>query len=229
MPHVLPFGRLPSSRGPVRAALAALALMLAPGLVRAADYQSGFGFTFQVSDDWLVLTRPQVQRVFKDETKASLGLPTIDRESFDGILQRVQSGQVEFIFDRRHSTPDFNNNISIQRMPARKDSPEEAARSSCPSLQSTLHGIMGTEVTVTSCGARKVGDASFVAYEYRLPALGVTNVQFEIPFGFQGTLVIVGGSNDAGLANLRAVQLAIAGSAVRSLRRPADTASDAAR
>lgn len=210
-------------------AVAALSLFLVPLPALAADYRSGFGFGFQLSDDWLVLTRPQVQKTFQNESQASLDLPSMDRSTFDQILQKVKSGQVEFVFDRRYSTKDWNNNISMQRMPARTEAPSLIAQASCPALAAHQQATLGSEVKVASCGVRTIADVSFVAYEYRIPAQDVSIVQFEIPFGFQGTLVLVGGSNDAGLANLRSAQAAIAEQAIRSLRVAATAASGPAR
>lgn len=198
---------------------AILALLVMPVCAFAVDYKSGFGFDFQVSADWLVLTRPEIQKVFQNESQSSLELPTVDRATFEGYLQKVKTGQVEFAFDRRYSTKDWNNNISMQRAPVRAGTPEQIAQATCPRLAAGLRGTWGTDVKVTSCGVRKIGEVPFVAYEYRIPAQDVSIVQFEIPFGFQGTLVLVGGSNDAGLANLRATQTMIAGSAIKSLRR----------
>ena len=124
--------------------------------------------------------------------------------------------------------PDWQNNISLQRTPARAQAPEQVAHASCPTLSTELRTALGTEVKVTSCGVRTLAGTPFVAIEYRVPAKDVSIVQYEIPFGFLGTPALVGGSNDAGLANLRATQAAIAVAAIQSLHRvPAEASAPA--
>lgn len=184
----------------------------------AADYRSNYGFSFQLPAEWLVLTPAQVQKTYQGESLKSMELAIGDRATFEAVLQKVKAGEVEYFFDRKYSTREFKNNISVQLMPPRPETPDQIAKDSCPSLAMSLRGLYGAEVKVTSCGIQTLAKVPFVAYEYRVPSQGVNVIQFEIPFGPKGTLILVGGSNDAGLAHVRVAQTSIADSAARSIK-----------
>jgi hypothetical protein len=181
----------------------------------AAESRSKLGFTFELSSDWLVLTAAQVQKTYERESLEGLGLVLGDRAAAEGILQRVKAGEVEYVFDRKHMAADFKNNISLQLLPPRAETPQEIARNSCPSLAGELRKLYGSEVVMAACGVRTLADVPFVVIEYRIAAQAANVIQFEMPFGRKGTLILVGGGNDAGLARIRDAQTSMARSAAQ--------------
>lgn len=183
----------------------------------AADYRSKFGYAFQLSDDWVVLTYGELIKLAGEATPQSLGLTGVEPTELKQTPAKVKSGQVEFYFDRKHSTQAWNNNISVQLAPARSASIAELAKT-CPSLGAQLRGTYGPSTRMAECGRRVQSGVEYLAYEYVIATEGVTIVQYEIPYAAQGTLVIVGGSNAQGLKDLKAAQEHLAAMAIKNLK-----------
>ncbi|HAS53206.1 MAG TPA: hypothetical protein DCS42_03255 [Nitrospiraceae bacterium] len=178
-----------------------LLVMPAPG--PAAEYQSTFGFPFELSKDWLVLTSKEAAGKFGTETLKSLGLEYGDQENMKAVLERVKTGKVEFYFDRKYSTKDFNKNISVQLMEGGQQPTAKAAQDACASLPDEAARLFGGPVKMKSCGIAELQGITYVAYEYEVPTLATSVIQTEIPFTAGMSIIVVGGSNKAGLEHVR--------------------------
>ena len=187
--------------------LALLATLALPAV--ADDYVSSFGFKFSLTSDWLVLTPGEVAKLFKRQSLAGVSSVLGDQENATAVLQRVKAGNVEFFFDRKHSTNDFKNNISVQLMPDGKPPNEAAARELCQAMPRQLPTVIGAPVKIRHCGLKRANAVPYMAYEYFVPSQGVSIVQHEIADLGGAVLVLVGGSNDQGLRNTRATQEAL--------------------
>lgn len=181
----------------VRALL--LSVVLLPLSVNAANYKSGYGFEFQLPDNWLVVT-PENLSQFKGK---SLDVKGMNPEAEQAALQRVQSGRIEYYFDRKHSDKDFTSNISVQgnvRAVARN---EDDAQAACARMPSQLKALYGDAVKVEACGLKKVSGIPYMDYEYSGAAPGVTTVQNEFQLTPNLAIIVVGASQNSGLAALR--------------------------
>ncbi|MCP5268041.1 MAG: hypothetical protein H6943_03265 [Zoogloeaceae bacterium] len=183
----------------------------------AAEYQSHFGYSIQMSDDWLVLTPNEVAKFSADTTPQSIGLSGVPQAELQATLEQVKSGQVEFYFDRKYSTRNWNNNISAQMKPARGESIKELAKQ-CPGLTSQIRAVYGPSTKVTKCGEKTTSGVAYLAYEYEIPSERITIIQHEIPYGLRGTLILVGGSNPQGLKQLKSAQDHVTTMAVKQLK-----------
>jgi len=186
-----------------------LVIGIASAQAGAAEYRSSFGFPFELSSDWLVLTPGEVTKLYRDETLDSLDIDA-DPATVRGILERVKQGEIEFYFDRKHSTKDFKNNISVQLMQGTRSYTAAAAREVCRLLPEELPRVFGSPVEVSSCGPGEMHGIRFLTYAYFVPAQKVHVVQYEIPYLSDTTLVLVGGAHPAALDDLKSAQASIA-------------------
>ncbi|HEY0663733.1 MAG TPA: hypothetical protein VGD18_03910 [Thiobacillaceae bacterium] len=176
----------------------------------ATEYRSSFGFTFELSSDWLVLTRDEVAEMYRDETQASLGMIDVDQATARAVLERVKRGEVEFYFDRKYSKPDLRNNISVQLTQGGGRYTTSEMDEICRLIPEELPRVFGGEVEIVSCGLQELHGIGFLAYEYFLPAKKVHVVQFEIPYVSDTRVLLIGGAHTAALAYLKSAQAAIA-------------------
>lgn len=186
-----------------------LVACIASAQAGAAEYRSSFGFPFELSNDWLVLTPGEVTKLYRDETLDSLDIDS-DQATALAILERVKKGEVEFYFDRKHSTKDFKNNISVQLMQGAQQYTAASVKDVCRLLPKELPKVFGSEVKVSSCGSGEMHGIRFMAFEYFLPVQKVHVVQYEMPYVADTTLVLVGGAHPAALAHLKSAQASIA-------------------
>jgi hypothetical protein len=188
---------------------AILLLTLWSQAVLSGEYRSSFGYSFQLSKDWLVLTPKEVSKQYESETIKALNLEFADRNNAQSILERVKTGKVEFYFDRKYSTKDFKNNISVQIMPGSHTPTAQEVKEQCSAMPNELRSLYGSGVKVGNCGLATSHGVAYVTYEYFVSQQGVTIVQQEIPYVSNSTAIVAGGSNAAGLANLKSAQLSV--------------------
>lgn len=178
-------------------------LLLMPATGLAAEYQSTFGFPFELSKDWLVLTSKEAAGKFEAESLKSLGLEFGDQENMKSVLEKVKSGKVEFYFDRKHSTKDFNNNISVQLADGGEQPTAQDANEACASLPGEAAGLFGSPVKMKRCGIAEHEGIKYIAYEYEVPKLAMSVIQSELPFLAGTSIIVASGSNTAGLEHVR--------------------------
>lgn len=183
--------------------LAAMCLLLVPAIAAAANYRSSFGFPFSLSGDWKVYTPQTLSKLYKDAKVNDKSLTGEAAKNFQAILDKVKHGQVEFYFEQKYSSADFNNNISTQLSPGGVYPTSADADNACASLAKGAEAIQGQPVKVKSCGLKQSDGIPYMAYEYTVPGRKMTVIQREIPYLVNANLLVVGGSNDAGADTVR--------------------------
>lgn len=176
-----------------------LSAALLPLAATAASYESGYGFKFQLPDDWLVVT-PDRLPALKDK---GLGIEAMEKAAEEEVLQRVATGRIEYYFDRSHSKGDFASNISVQGNVRAVPRTAEEAKASCERMPAQLKALYGDKVKVEDCGLSRANDVPYMHYEYSGAAPGVTTVQDEFQLTPNLSLVVVGASQAAGLDSMR--------------------------
>jgi hypothetical protein len=184
----------------------------------AREYKSFFEFKVDLTDDWLVLPPGEAANIEGVDSMESIGLPaTADKENFSRILKRLRNGEIEYYLDKKYSTGDSNNNVSVQIVPDGMAPSLDEIEEGCKSLVGDLEKVFSSKVDIASCGPKTLGGITFIAYEYRVVALPTHAIQYEIPLHGLFRVVIVGGSNLAGLDAVRRVTDDLAQSAIRDL------------
>lgn len=174
----------------------------------ATEYTSSFGFPFELSKDWLVLTPAEVTEIYRNETLDSLSI-NADPATAQAILERVKQGEVEFYFDRKRSTKAFKNNISVQLTQGTQEYTDSAVWDICKSLHEDLPEVFGSGVRISSCGSGEMHGIRFLVFEYVLPPQKAHVVQYEIPFVSGTTLLLVAGAHPSALDHVRAAQTSL--------------------
>lgn len=177
----------------------ALSVALLPAVVSAATYKSGYGFQFELPDNWVVVT-PERLAQFKDK---GIGIEAMQPAAQQEALERVASGRIEYYFDRSHASKDFTSNISVHGNVGAIPRTSQDAKAACERMPAQLKALYGDKVKVEDCGLAKANGVPYMHYEYSGAAPGVTTVQDEFQLTPNLALVVVGASQDAGLTNLR--------------------------
>lgn len=181
-----------------------LFFLLASAGAHAAEYKSTFGFPFTLSDDWEVMQPGEVSARFEKKTIKGMGLTQMDPATARDILARIKSGKVEYYFEKKYSTKDFNYNISTQLEAAGGIATPANVKELCPTLPEPLAKIQGAPVKVKVCRFAKLNGIPYLDLEYTVPSRGITTIQRQIPFLPSSDFQIVGGGRHAGLKTVRA-------------------------
>ena len=161
-----------------------------------------------LSDDWLIVTPETMATANNAETLKSLGLVGPgDAQNLNSILERIKSGEIEFYYERSSLNRELKNHISAQLVQHRDEVTPDDVKAACEEIPGQLPAVYGTEIVMGACSMETENGISFLAYEYSIPAQSVHVIQYELPFGDESTLVVVGGVVDTGSINLvRAAQ-----------------------
>jgi hypothetical protein len=87
-------------------------LLFIPGLAQAQVYQSAFGFTTEISDDWLIVSRESLSNSPDLLNFESAGMQGMDQSILAQIKQMAASGKFELLY-YGNNDPDFKDNINL--------------------------------------------------------------------------------------------------------------------
>jgi len=176
----------------------------------AATFKSDIGFSINLSDDWYALSKKQASKAYEKETLKSLELLNINDKKLKAILKRVKAGNIEFIFDKKFSTNDFKNNISIQTGAGTTARTKEQGKIACKSLTADLKKLYKKNISVSQCGMKTIDTIMYMSYEYKGAVADISTVQNEFQLTPNLTIITVGGALPIALKHVKNTQNRIA-------------------
>ncbi|MEW6646477.1 MAG: hypothetical protein AB1450_04720 [Pseudomonadota bacterium] len=154
-----------------------LGLLALPALGR--EYQSGFGFSLEASDDWLVLTPKELKdnpELFNvDKLKGG----SIDPALLEQVVGMVRSGQVEVYLHQKTSDARFADNVNFLTQVGRLPTAASEVKGVCDVLPGELSQAFGRPIRMYQCGARQVGKAAALQAEFDGMIEGTRSIQYQ--------------------------------------------------
>jgi len=148
---------------------------------RAADHQSSFGFTMSVPDDWLVLTKQSLKDNPTLADPQPSGAGSIEANVLKDLVAKVQSGSVEFLYNRTTSDATFSDNINVRLGGQGKiPSSPEAVQAQCTAYAQALAKAAGRPLAVATCEDRSVGALRAFYVEYEGRVAGTVTMQYQL-------------------------------------------------
>ena len=141
----------------------------------AKEYQSSFGFTVTVPDNWLVLTKQEIAM-----NPELAGPPGVSAGKIDPQLKAVESGSIEFLYNRTTSDATFSDNINV-RLGGRGKIPNtpEGVKDECTAYAQALAKAVGRTLAVAKCDNRDVGASKAFYVEYEGRVAGTVTMQYK--------------------------------------------------
>ena len=173
------------------------------GPVHAKEYQSSFGFTVNIPEHWLVLTRQELRDnpdVF-DFDKKQFG--NIDKNLLKDVISRIESGSVEIYYNQETSDNVFSDNINVVKTIGRIPENEGELREVCSLLPGQLSSAFGKEVKVHRCGLKKVNKLDSLFLEFDGVVEGTRNIQYQIQKSSSISIVITATCKNTTLETMR--------------------------
>jgi hypothetical protein len=170
---------------------------------RATDYQSSFGFTLSIPDDWLVLTKQAIKEnaAFTDAQDAKVG--KVNPELLKNLKAKVESGSIEMFFDRTTSDVTFADNINVMvRRGQIPDAPDKVQQV-CDAYPAKLAKYAGRNLAVVRCETRNLGTTEAMYVEYEGIVAGTVTMQYQIPRPNNELLLVTATCKQASLEKIR--------------------------
>lgn len=171
--------------------LAVAALTLAVPSSQAREVRSTLGFSAEVPDDWIWLSREEAKQnpdFFQDfETKLKGFSPEIVKK----IRQELEAGRVEFCF-LPSGTPVFRNNINIRKQVGRHPATEQEIQKMCRELEPALVKGLGRPTTINTCESVQLPGARGVFVDWTTDGAPARTVQYQIVRSDVALVVVTG-------------------------------------
>lgn len=160
----------------------ALAGVLAVVAVSASakEYQSSFGFTVDIPDNWLALTKLAIE-----ENPALTGTPgtnvgSIDPKVLQDLKAKVEDGSFEMFFDRTTSDATFSDNINVRLGAGTIPAAPDAVKAKCTAYTQALAKVAKRTLAVATCEGRTVGPSKTFYVEYEGVVAGTVTMQYQL-------------------------------------------------
>jgi len=151
-------------------------LLLCATAVFAKEYQSSFGLTFNAPDNWLVITKLELAG---NPTLA--GTPGSGGSLTPEIKGKIESGSIEFLYDRTTSDAAFADNVNV-RLGGKGSVPNnsDAVKTQCTQYAQALAKSAGRTLAVAKCDTRELGASRTFYVEYEGRVAGTVTMQYQL-------------------------------------------------
>ncbi|MDD5563239.1 MAG: hypothetical protein PHQ91_05965 [Thermoanaerobaculaceae bacterium] len=164
-------------RRPVALAVVLLTLAVSAS---AKEYQSSFGFTVDIPDNWLALTKLAIE-----ENPALAGAPganvgTLDPKVLQDLKAKVENGDFEMFFDRATSDAAFADNINVRVGQGKIPGTPDETKAKCTAYAQALAKFAKRTLAVAPCETRTVGALPMFYVEYEGFVAGTVTMQYQV-------------------------------------------------
>ncbi len=144
------------------------------------EYKSSFGFTVEIPEHWLVLTREELKEnpdLF-DFDKKKFG--DIDKNLLKNVESKIKSGQVEIYFNRNTSDGSFADNINIVKEIGRIPENDTQLSGICNAFPKQLSSYFGRDITLYQCKLVSINNVKSLFLEFDGAVEGTRSIQYQI-------------------------------------------------
>lgn len=171
--------------------------------VHAKEYQSSFGFTLNIPEHWLVLTRQELRDnpdLF-DFDKKQFG--NVDKNVLKDVISRIESGRVEIYFNQETSDNSFSDNINVVKTIGRIPENDGERSEVCSLLSGQLSSAFGRKIKVHQCRLKKVNQLDSLFLEFDGVVEGTRSIQYQIQKSSSISIVITATCKNTTLERIR--------------------------
>lgn len=156
-----------------------LLFCLLPFSLPAQTYQSAFGFTTDISDDWLIVSRealaddPELLNFDAAETRGW------DPSMVSRIREMVSSGRFELLYYQRND-PDFKDNINVFVSSAQQSDLAAVEPQLCANLQQDIRNAYqrSDHTRIYGCERKRLYGVDSISYAFDGAVIGSRSYGF---------------------------------------------------
>ena len=163
-----------------RYTLVVLLILIAIIPVYGKEYQSSFGFTLDIPEHWLVLTRQELKEnpdLFDFDNKR---FGNVDKNFLRNVESQIKSGQVEFYFNKKTSDSSFADNINVYKGIGKIPENNTQLREFCSAAPKEFSSYLGRKIRVYQCKLVDINDLKSLFLEFDGALEGTTSIEYMI-------------------------------------------------
>jgi len=171
--------------------------------VHAKEYQSSFGFTANIPEHWLVLTRQELRDNPDsfDFDKKQFG--NVDKNLLKDAISRIESGRVEIYYNQETSDNVFSDNINVVKTIGRIPENDGELREVCSLLPGQLSSAFGREIKIYQCTLKKVNKLDSLFLEFDGVVEGTRSIQYQIRKSSNVSIILTATCKNTTLETMR--------------------------
>ncbi len=171
--------------------------------VYGKEYKSSFGFTVDIPEQWLVLTRQELKDnpdLFDLDDKQ---FRNVDKNLLKKVTEEIKLGRVEFYFNLVTSDISFADNINVGKNVGKIPENNDQLQKVCDMLPEQLSSYFGRRVRVYQCILKDVNGLSSLFLEFDGMIEGTTSIQYQIQKSPGVQLIITATCKNTSLKTIR--------------------------
>ena len=148
--------------------------------VESKEYESSFGFTINLPDKWLALTKKQIQTL-SDEDVIDLNDKTfasMDKNVLKQTLALVKQGRIEAFLNTESKNPIIVDNINVFAGNGNIPRDNRELSRQCEDLPKQLSYSYRKNIQVYECKFETVNNVKFFMFEADATRQGVRNINY---------------------------------------------------
>ena len=157
-----------------------LLIMLWPATLWADTYISAFGFSVNLPDYWLIMSKEELKDnpdLFNFEQNA---FKNIDKAVFEQTKKMISSGDVEIYFNEKASDATFADNVNVTKRIGRLPKSASESEKVCKELPAALSKLFGRTINSYECTLRYIGGMNMFYMEFDGVIQGTRSLQYQI-------------------------------------------------
>jgi hypothetical protein len=185
-------------------ALVMFFISITPG--HGKEYQSSFGFTVDIPEHWLVLTRQELKdnpALFDPDKLDEKKFGKVNKDLLKSVIGRIQSGGVEIYFNQESPDIHFSDNINVVKIIGRTPENDNQLHEVCDSLPEQLSSAFGRRIKVYQCKLKSLNNLDSLFLEFDGMVKGTRSIQYQIQMSSNVQIVVTATCKDTTLEIVR--------------------------
>lgn len=170
----------------VRNILVVVALLGLGGEIHAAQ-SSSMGYSIEVPDNWIAVTREEIAE--NPDLFENMQAGEMNEDLFMIIRRKIQSGNVDMYFRQSDQVTDFVDNVNVMKQIQRTASTREELEGVCENLPGQLSNAFGRQISLHGCEFRTVDGRKSVYLDFDGARKDTRTIQYQVPVS--GSIVLV--------------------------------------
>lgn len=145
----------------------------------AKEYESSYGFSINVPENWLVLTPSEIKNnpdLFDFE---NTDFGKIDKNVLKQVINKIKAGNVELYFNQNTSDYTFSDNINIIKQIGRLPTTIDEVNKQCNDIGLQLSQYFGRKINVYQCKTTTINNNTFFLLEFDGAINGTRSIQYQ--------------------------------------------------
>lgn len=163
---------------------------------QAAPHTTAFGFTVDLPDSWIHLSRQTLEENYQGETLASLGVAGSfsSAEAADRAFAGISDGRFHYFFDQQGAEDDFADFLNLQLVPRNSVQFGDVETRLCQQVESDLPEFLNASLEIRDCTYESSEALPYLSYQYVVEGEGITQSQTEY-YLTDNVVLLLGGAH----------------------------------